>query len=59
MLHYRLNGEKGLTMENRYVVVDMPTGDGDWFQEVYSTFSDFNGFPGAFSSDPGSNWGRT
>lgn len=97
-------------MEKRYVVVDMPTGDGDWFQEVYSTaqeaneaakyawsmktaqerrrrhimagvvaqdmlpddaidpetgepdwtmFSDFNDFPGAFSSDPGSNWGRT
>lgn len=29
------------------------TGEPDW-----TMFSDFNDFPGAFGSDPGSNWGR-
>ena len=29
-------------METRYVVVDMPIRDGDWFQEVYSTAQEAN-----------------
>ena len=38
------DGRKELTMEKRYVVVDMPTGglSGDIFQEVYLTPEEAN-----------------